>query len=88
MSETNKGAANSGASIHEEIRQYFLPVSKNYLYRVSFFVLYCAFLVIPATAKFLGQFRTGGAFMAIFLSLALAAPWVQYFKSLKEIAER
>lgn len=88
MSEANKGAANSGASVHKEIRQYFLPISKNYLYRVSFFVLYCAFLVIPATAKFLGQFRTGGAFMAIFLSLAIAAPWVQYFKSLKAIEER
>ena len=88
MNENVKDAGNRSVTIHGEIRKYFLPVSKSYLHRLTFYLLYCAFLIIPATAKFLGQFRTGGAFMAIFLGIALAAPWVKYFKSLKEIAQR
>ena len=88
MNENVKDAGNRSVTIHGEIRKYFLPVSKSYLHRLTFYLLYCAFLIIPATAKFLGQFRTGAAFMAIFLGIALAAPWSKYFKSLKEIAQR
>ena len=88
MNENVKDAGNRSATIHKEIRKYFLPVSRSYLHRLTFYLLYCAFLIIPATAKFLGQFRTGGAFMAIFLGIALAAPWVKYFRSLKEISQR
>lgn len=88
MNDSVKNTENRSATIHKEIRKYFLPVSGSYLHRLTFYLLYCAFLIIPATAKFLGQFRTGGAFMAIFLGIALAAPWVKYFRSLKEISQR
>ena len=88
MNDSVKNTENRSATIHKEIRKYFLPVSRSYLQRLTFYLLYCAFLIIPATAKFLGQFRTGGAFMAIFLGIALAAPWVKYFRSLKEISQR
>ena len=58
MNDNVKDAGIRSAAIHGEIRRYFLPVSKSYLHRLTFYLLYCAFLIIPATAKFLGQFRT------------------------------
>ena len=65
MNENVKDAGNHSVTIHGEIRKYFLPVSKSYLHRLTFYLLYCAFLIIPATAKFLGQFWTGGDFKSL-----------------------
>ena len=71
----------------KEIRAYFSPADKAYLKRMEGFLIYCAFLVIPATAAFLGQFRTGAAFIAIFMAISQVMPWVRYFQFLKAIKE-
>ena len=85
MDERKKDTGNSAAEVHKDIRDFFWPVTKNYRHKLMFFLIYCAFLLIPVTAQFLGQFRVGGAFIAFFMGLSMIMPWSRYFKYLKSI---
>lgn len=85
MTETSFHAKSN--LLKKDIREYFNPADKAYMQRMKGFIVYCAFLVIPVTAAFLGQFRTGAAFIAIFMVIFLITPWVSYFQFLKKMKE-
>ena len=80
--------ANERVTVRKELRDFFSPMSKTYMQRVLFFVLYCAFLGVSFATGFLERFRVGGAFVGVFIGMGIVMPWIEYSRSMKAIEER
>ncbi len=75
-------------TVHQELRKFYSPLTRTYVQRVIFFVLYCAFLAVSFATGFLERFRVGGAFVGVFIGMGVLMPWVEYFRSMKALAAK